>query len=180
MYSYQSNRPKTLPGKIRLSDRSTRTSLFNLSDGELLELGFIGPYTEPNYDGETQKLTWNSQNLEYEIVELTQQELEDIADKNYKQIADSIIYTDFWDSIIVTQVYQKIRLQASQSLPTTTALTELIAAITDAKYGNYNIDAIQASINLVISALTLDENDLAEIIGVMTQHNLHLIYTLPS
>jgi hypothetical protein len=180
LYSFQSQEPNSLPGKVRLPDGSTRSSLAELSDGQLLELGFTGPYTEPSYDSATEKITWDSENLQYNVVALTQNELDAIADRNYKAIADSIRYTDFWNSIIVTQVYQKIRLQASQNLPATTALTELIAAITDAKYGRYNIQAIQASINLVISSLTLDENDLAEIVGAMVQHNLHLIYTLPT
>lgn len=87
-------------------------------------------------------------------------------------------YKLFWNLLIASPLYQKIRTQACSDLKVNTCYTEFIAAITDAKYGKANSDAIQTSINLLLDALTLDENDLIELQKIMSKSKLDLIYTI--
>lgn len=179
LYSYQSQEPQPLPNRIRLADGSTRTSVYTLSQVELNELGFSGPYTQPAYNTATEKLVWSPQDLQYQIIPLTQEEIDAIAERELQQQIQNINYSNFWNSVIVSPLYQKIRTQACTDLNVNTALTEFIAAVTDAKYGNANIPAIQACIYLLVSALTLDPSDRAELQTLMEDNDLDKAYVLP-
>jgi hypothetical protein len=59
-YSYNSKFPKKLPEKIYNPDGSFVLSS-ELSDEQLLERGFAGPYEIPEHDPWTQILVWNGE-----------------------------------------------------------------------------------------------------------------------
>jgi hypothetical protein len=128
----------------------------------------------PAYNGATQKVVEMDPVLingawckSWQIVELTQDELRRRCD-----------YLLFWDLLLVSNVYQNIRSQACQNLSVNTCCTEFIAAISDAKYGRPNKDAIQMCIWLLLQAATLTENDIDELQSMMNQSNLSSVYTL--
>ncbi len=180
LYSYQSQTPAPLPNRIRLADGSTRTSLYGLPYIELQPMGFTGPYTIPAYNVETEKVVWSSQDLQYQIIPLTQEELDARAAQQLQDQIQGINYFNFWNSVIISPVYQKIRTQACSDLNVNTALTEFIAAVTDAKYGNVNVAAVQACINLLMGSLTLDQADIDELQAIMDNNDMSLIFTLPT
>lgn len=87
-------------------------------------------------------------------------------------------YYSFWDALIISNVYQKLRSQAVTSLNVNTCCTEFIAALTDAKAGRANIDAIQTCINLLLSAWDHNAQDIIELEEIFAVGNLDLIYTI--
>lgn len=179
LYSYQAQEPKPLPNRVRLSDGSTRTSLYELSSTELLSLGFTGPYTQPSYNSATQKVVWSSQDLQYQIVPLTQQELDALAAQELQNRINNINYTNFWNDLIQSSVYNKLRIAASQDLSANTFCTELIALFSDAKNGYPNTQAIQHYFNILFFVFTFTNEEIVEINSLFTTHDLIALYTLP-
>ena len=115
-YSYQAQEPQSLPNRVRLSDGSTRTSLNELSSSDLLLLGFTGPYTQPSYNSSTEKVIWSSDDLQYQIVPLTQEELDALTAQELQNRINSISYLGFWNAFIQSPIYNKLRLAAAQDL----------------------------------------------------------------
>lgn len=87
-------------------------------------------------------------------------------------------YQAFWDALLISPVYQTIRSQSIQSLEVNTCCTEFIAAMTDAKAGRPNKDAIQACIWLLLAALTLTEEEVAGLQELMTVGGMDTVYVL--
>lgn len=88
-------------------------------------------------------------------------------------------YIAFWDALLISPVYQNIRSQALTSSAVLVPCTEFIAAISDAKAGRPNVDAIQACINLLITGGTFTEDDRVELRRLLSVGNLSQIYTIP-
>ena len=74
LYSYKNQFPQPLPERVRLDSGETRTSLFELNEQQLKNIGFTGPHKVPTFDSNTQKAVWNGS--EFEILELTEEEIE--------------------------------------------------------------------------------------------------------
>ena len=87
-------------------------------------------------------------------------------------------YMAFWDALLISPVYQRIRAQALTTPAVLVACTEFISAVTDAKIGRPNIYAIQACINDLLNGGTFTEEDLQELGNILTVGNLQDIYTL--
>ena len=87
-------------------------------------------------------------------------------------------YVKFWNLLIASPVYQVIRAKAVTSLDVTVACTEFVAAISDAKLGKPNANAIQACIFLLLMASNFTESELQQIQDLMDQSGLNQIYTL--
>lgn len=87
-------------------------------------------------------------------------------------------YVKFWNLLIASPIYQVIRTKATTSLEVTVACTEFVAAVSDAKLGKANKDAIQACIWLLLIASNFTENELTQIQDLMDQSGLSEIYTL--
>lgn len=179
LYSYQAQEPKSLPSRIRLSDGSTRTSLHELSSSELLSLGFTGPYTKPQYNASVEKVIWSSEDLQYQITPLTQSELDALAEQALQNRINNINYTNFWNDLIQSSVYNKLRTAASQDLSANTFCTELISLFSDAKNGNKNIEAIQHYINVLFLIFTFTAEELSQISSLFTTYDLIAQYSLP-
>ena len=58
LYSIHNQRPAPLPHLIRLSDGRPRTDPASFTAEEILDAGYIGPYTEPPYNAATEQLLW--------------------------------------------------------------------------------------------------------------------------
>ncbi len=87
-------------------------------------------------------------------------------------------YQAFWDAMLVSAVYQTVRAQASTSLAVNCCATEFIAAMSDAKAGRPNGDAIQMCIWLLFDALTLTAEESAEMQNLLAVGNMDRLYTL--
>jgi len=70
LYSINGEEPRELPQRIRLSDGSTKTDSSTFTDDEIKDAGFVGPYSTPDIDEETQYYVWNIETLSYEVVDL--------------------------------------------------------------------------------------------------------------
>ena len=180
LYSYQSQEPQSLPNRVRLADGSTRTSLNSLSQSQLEGLGFSGPYTIPSYNTTTQKLVWSSQDLQYQIVALTQEELDVLESQDFQTRLDSIDYVGFWNALVQSPLYNKLRLSASQDLAANTFCTELIALFADAKVGYSNVSVIQLYLTIIFFIFTFTEEEQEDIYTLFNSYNMLLVYTLPT
>jgi hypothetical protein len=58
LYSLNNQQPAPLPFRIRLSDGFTRYAHQPPTAEEILDAGYVGPYTEPAYDAATEQLLW--------------------------------------------------------------------------------------------------------------------------
>lgn len=181
LYSYKGKKPTKLPFRIRLDNGSTRTSLSELNVEELESLGFVGPITKPEFNEDTQRIEWTGSL--YEIIELTEEEIaQKIADKEaeeYLQKLENIDYNRFWELLITSGIYKKLRASASQSLTANTLCTELIALFGDAKAGKANIRLIQKYMNILFLNFEFTLEEIEELQGFMNDTNLNVIYTLP-
>jgi len=110
----------------------------------------------------------------YQAWEITENSPELITENRLK-VADFI---GFYDTLIASAVYQKIRSQALTDLPLLLACTEFIAAFTDAKAGRPNRLAIQACIHAVVSQSSLLETDLNFLNQLLQQHRMSELFTL--
>lgn len=89
-------------------------------------------------------------------------------------------YTGFYDALLVSAAYQKIRSQGQRSLPLTLACVEFIAAMADAKAGSPNVPALQTCLtNIAATATDLGPSDWVEIGALLEESNLAGIYQLP-
>jgi hypothetical protein len=58
LYSFRNQRPAPLPNRIRLSNGFTRYAHQPPTAEEILDAGYVGPYTEPPYNAATEQLLW--------------------------------------------------------------------------------------------------------------------------
>lgn len=89
-------------------------------------------------------------------------------------------YNTFYNGLLISLVYQAIRVQATQSLPLTVACTEFVAAIADAKVGIPNPPALQACIDNILAGATLTTEELTELQQLLVVSSLDSLYTIPS
>lgn len=167
LYSYQNQPPVPLPDRFRMADGLTRRP--PLTDEELGELGWAGPIAIPSYDSDLQVLEWDVNDMEYVVRDLAPQELEQRSLEKAKTAAD---FAGFYDALIAGAAYQAIRSEALNSLALTVACTEFIAAVSDAKMGRGNLNALQACVNNILAASTLTDDDLQEIYVHMAAHGI--------
>ena len=73
LYSYQGQEPQELPGRIRLSDGTTRTNSSTFTEEEIADAGFTGPYTKPEYNSEIENLEWDSESKEWIITQFPEE-----------------------------------------------------------------------------------------------------------
>lgn len=177
LYSYKGQEPTSLPFRVRLDDGSTRTSLNELSPEELEVLGFVGPIVKPEFNGDTQRIEWVDG--EYQVVQLTDDELNENKLKKLQEKKDNINYFQFWNSLVRTEVYKKLRILSSQSLEANTICTELISLFNDAKIGQADQSSIQTCLNILFMNFQFNEEEVEEVWSIMTQNNLDAYYTIP-
>jgi len=165
------NDPQTIPDLWRPAPgEEIRTDLPDLTDAELNALDWKGPIQMPPFAGTsyfTHDYQWNKETREYDATELSEYE---------KQ--RRIQYQRFWDDLITTSAYTKIKTAAGQSLLANTLATEFIALMSDAKNGHANITKIQEVLLEIVENITFTTEELAEIQTAFTQSGMSAIYTL--
>jgi hypothetical protein len=171
LYTFQGQPPQPLPERVRLANGLTRTDSTSYSLEEIAEWGFTGPIEIPVYSPDTEAIDWSSDDLAYIVRPLSEDELK-------ARLRERANYNAFYNALLTSAVYQTIRQQAVASLELAVACTEFIAAITDAKLGRPNEAAFQACIDNIISATVLDEEDLGDLLTLMTESGLAGLYAL--
>jgi hypothetical protein len=165
------NDPQTIPDLWRPAPgEEVRTDLPDLTDAELNALDWKGPIQMPPFAGTsyfTHDHQWNKETREYDATEIPEYE---------KQ--RRVQYQQFWDKLLNTNAYIKIKTAASQSLLANTLATEFIALMSDAKRGQANIIKIQEVLTEIVSGITFTTEELAEIQTAFTQSGMSAIYTL--
>jgi hypothetical protein len=162
------NDPQTIPDLWRPAPgEEIRTDLPDLTDAELNALDWKGPIAMPtNIDYFTHSYKWNNETREYDATEIPEYE---------KQ--RRVQYQRFWDDLITTSAYTKIKTAAGQSLLANTLATEFIALMSDAKNGHANITKIQEILFEIMKNITFTTGELAEIQTAFTQSGMFVIYT---
>jgi hypothetical protein len=165
------NDPQTIPDLWRPAPgEEIITDLPDLTDAELNALGWKGPIQMPPFAGTsyfTHDYQWNKETREYDVTELSEY------DKQKR-----VQYQQFWDKLLNTNAYTKIKTAASQSLLANTLATEFIALMSDAKRGQANIVKIQEVLTEIVSGIAFTAEELTEIQTVFTQSGMFVIYTL--
>ena len=162
------NEPQMIPDYWRETPESEpRTDLPDLSDAELIALGWKGPIEYTPYDFYTQDRIWNRETREWDIVELNQPDKE-----------QRVNYQEFWNQLISTGAYTTIKTLAKQSLEVNTIATEFIALLNDAKNKNANVVKIQEVLFEIIGNIPFTQEELTEIQSAFTEGGLYSIYTL--
>ena len=89
LYSIKGNyHVETLPHRIRLSDGSTRTDSSTFTADELSSAGITTVSDPPEYNADTHKLTWDNIDIEWEVVALTQQEIDNLISIAWQGVRD--------------------------------------------------------------------------------------------
>lgn len=89
LYSINGKYPiDTLPHRIRLSDGSTRTDSSTFTADELSSAGITTVSYPPEYNADTHKLTWNNNDVEWEVIALTQEEIDDLISIAWQGVRD--------------------------------------------------------------------------------------------
>ena len=95
LYSIKGEYPiDTLPHRIRLSDGSTRTDSSTFTADELSSAGITTVSDPPEYNADTHKLTWNTTDIDWDVVALTQEEIDNlisIAWQGIREERDSLL-----------------------------------------------------------------------------------------
>ena len=86
-YSVNGDYPiTTLPHRIRLSNGLTKTDNTTFTNSELVSAGITTVADTPSYNTNTQKLVWNRETTEWDVTELTQDELDQITSLKWVQV----------------------------------------------------------------------------------------------
>ena len=86
-YSVNGDYPiTTLPHRIRLSNGLTKTDNATFTDSDLVSAGITTVADNPSYNANTHKLVWNRETTEWDVTELTQDELDQITDSKWIQV----------------------------------------------------------------------------------------------
>ena len=164
------NHPQILPDLWKDCDGIIRDDLPQLTDEELNAIGWKGPIQMPPLP-ETSYYThdyhWNKESCQYDSIEVSEY------DKQKR-----VNYQFFWDLLLNTNSYAKVKSFASQSLTANTFVTEFIVLIGDAKRGSANIEKIQQSFVAILENISFTSEEFAEIQTAFTQSGMFAIYTL--
>lgn len=115
----------------------------------------------PSFDPATETRSWDGSAW---VVEATTPDLD---------------YVAFWNGLIQTAYYAKVKAAAGVTLTTNVTATEFIALFGDAKSGRATVPtAIQASFDELLAAVTADATDQSDLNGLLASTNLDTLYTL--
>lgn len=100
------------------------------------------------------------------------------ASPTYEELRLNCDYPAFWNALLASTVYGAIRTQSMASLPMNTLATEFIALLGDAKAGRPNEEAIQASIEAILTTGSFTNDQLVELAEALEAGKLDGIYTV--
>lgn len=161
--------PQIIPDYWRETPNSpTVTNLPYLTDEELNSLGWKGPFFNNfSYNINTHKVVWDKESREYRMVEL------DITQK-----VKLINYLKFWNSLLDSFAYLRLKDLSKTSLEVNTTLTEFAVLLSDAKNGHPNVPKIQDSILDLLDVANFTEQELISINNIFVESGMNSIYVL--
>lgn len=175
-YSYNGELPAELPSRFRLDDGSTKTSLDTLTIEELNDLGFTGPFTEPEYDSNTHRIKWDG--TQYQIIGLNLEEIENKISENLSDKIKYIDYNQFWSRFLGTKAYKKIKAESMQTLEANTIFTELTSIFSMAAIGFVEVNKIDHIFRILALCFKFTVEEIDELKNVMCDSLMDLRYTL--
>jgi hypothetical protein len=173
LYSLLNGEPGPLPKRLKI-DGVTRTDASSFTAEELNRAGYTGPFQKPSYDPETQIVRWEGDR--YSVLDLAPQEIESRRIAKAKAAAD---YRGFWKALLSSPVYQTLRMAAAADLGANMLVTELIAALSDAKMGDPNEVVIGAAMEELLASLNLPSDDLDALYAALKAYGLYELYPIP-
>lgn len=173
LYSFLNAEPAPLPERI-VVDGATRTDPNSFTEEELTKAGYSGPYTKPSFDPDTQVVQWYTDH--YEVLNLAPQEIEARRIAKIKAAAD---YKGFWKALVASDVYQTLRGAAATDLGANMLVTELIAALGDAKGGEPNEAVIGEAMQELLSAVSLPLEELDQLYYALKAYGLYELFPIP-
>ena len=173
LYSLLNGEPGPLPKRLKI-DGVTRTDPSSFTAAELDRAGYTGPFQKPSYDPETQIVRWEGDR--YSVLDLAPQEIEA---RNVAKAKAGADYRGFWKALLTSPVYQTLRMAAAADLGANMLVTELIAALSDAKMGEPNETVIGAAMGELLESLNLPSDDLDALYAALKAYGLYELYPIP-
>ena len=88
-YSVNGDYPiTTLPHRIRLSNGLTKTDNTTFTDSDLVSAGITTVADTPSYNANTHKLVWNRETTEWDVTELSSEELSSLTASKWIQVRE--------------------------------------------------------------------------------------------
>ena len=88
-YSVNGDYPiTTLPHRIRLSNGLTKTDNTTFTDSDLVSAGITTVADTPSYNANTHKLVWNRETTEWDVTELSSDELSSLTVSKWIQVRE--------------------------------------------------------------------------------------------
>ena len=88
-YSVNGDYPiTTLPHRIRLSNGLTKTDNTTFTDSDLVSAGITTVADTPSYNANTHKLVWNRETTEWDVTELSSDELSALTANKWIQVRE--------------------------------------------------------------------------------------------
>lgn len=173
LYSLLNGEPGPLPKRLKI-DGVTRTDPSSFTAEELNRAGYTGPFQKPSFDADTQIVRWEGDR--YSVLNLAPQEIEARKVAKAKAAAD---YRGFWKALLSSPVYQTLRMAAAADLGANMLVTELIAALSDAKLGDPNETVIGAAMKELLESLNLPADDLDALYAALKAYGLYELFPIP-
>ena len=173
LYSLLNAEPAPLPKRLKING-VTRTDSSSFTSQELNEAGYTGPFQKPSCDPVTQVVVW--QGTGYAVLDLADSEIEKRRLEAVKSGAD---YRGFWRTLLTSPVYQTLRAAAAADLGANMLVTELIAALSDAKLGEPNEEIIGAAMQELLEALALPGDEVEALYFALKANGLYELYPIP-
>jgi hypothetical protein len=186
LYSFRGLEPQELPENIWLSEDETESGLREKRGciGVPLEVlqsyGFIGPIDIPEYDSQIEKIVWNDKTYNYDVLELTEDELiyndkikksEEIA-----SLLENIDYEGFISEIKETQIYKRVKLLSETNKNIKLFLYDFDLKFLEDKKNSKNLESF-----IIFMLMVEDYSDLEkdEVLSVINKNNMNFLINIP-
>lgn len=173
LYSLLNAEPGPLPKRLKING-VTRTDSSSFTAEELNQAGYTGPYQKPSCDPTTQVVVW--QGTSYAVLDLADSEIEKRRLDAVKAGAD---YRGFWRALLASPVYATLRTAAAADLTANMLVTELIAALSDAKLGEPNEEIIGSAMTELLEELALPSDEIESLYFALKANGLYELYPIP-
>ena len=173
LYSLLNAEPAPLPQRLKING-ITRTDSSSFTAEELNQAGYTGPFQKPSCDPTTQVVVW--QGSGYAVLDLADSEIEKRQLDAVKAGAD---YRGFWRALLASDVYQTLRTAAAADLTANMLVTELIAALSDAKLGEPNEKVIGSAMQELLEELSLPGDEVEALYYALKANGLYELYPIP-
>lgn len=193
LYSYKGKEPNKLPEKIDIFPhesesglKETRTSLHELSESDLENLGFI-KVNVPAYDDQNFQLIWNELTCVYDVIELTKEEKESLIKINQSKLEEerTANWDNFESKFVELEVFKKLFISKIPFLKQ--MATDMKTLITKARikdpeafsFESFNIRQVFEILS-IIDIAEITQEDRNTFIDNCLQNNLDKSVFIPS